>query len=808
LDIFLRAPNGDEIELSTDNGGGGDNFTSTVFTPTATTSITAGVAPFTGNFLPEQPFTNLAGSPRPGTWILRIQDDAGGDIGNLLNWSITFDQGTLASTWTQLSGPQTVAGFPYIGATPPAIPFPTTPGTVGTYRFNYRTEFANGCGVDIPVTVLVAEGNVWKGTVSNAWLNAGNWVFSPAPPNPGASVTIPNGTPFDPQITSAVQLTSLNLANNETVTLGTGGSLDLAGNIVGSTNGSVTGGLVTFSGTGVQTISGIVTVDGANVNNTDALTGLTFAPGGSLRVRPNGTLTMGVNSVITVPANGSLVLQSDATGTARLAQVPATATFNGNITMERWTPATAGWYFVGAPVRSAANLNEWFEMGARVTPANNSNIFEYNEPDTTSAIVNGTRVGGNGWKVPSAITNPINPIGVGGTIPKGYRIYLNSRFATGGTPRLSVTGPPIIGGASFPFTRTWGGFGDVAYTGGGWNLVSNPYPSEIDWNLVKNSVATSNPTAAFSDLVRIWNTAVNTYSEYSSVVGIGINGGSRYIASSQAFFIRATGAVNAVSPTQTTGEIDFVEAHKVVQPSTSFLRSSFDDNTMRVTLTGNNRSDQAMMAFRPIGSNGRDQYDGDKWAGSYVNVSFLPMAGLDFSTNVMGAFTAETVVPMNVQTPYTGQHTLSFEGIESFGTTSTIYLRDNYLNTLTDLTTATAYTFAVTNVPASQGRARFELVLNPARVTATKAVLKPGMSIWPNPTSGSTTLNVRLSNLGTGSATINLIDGVGRTVVTQSAALIDGVVETTLNIQALPAGVYHLRACSGQATITKEVVIK
>ena len=53
LNIYLLGPNGVQIELSTANGTSGDNFVNTVFDDEATTLISAGVAPFTGNFRPD-----------------------------------------------------------------------------------------------------------------------------------------------------------------------------------------------------------------------------------------------------------------------------------------------------------------------------------------------------------------------------------------------------------------------------------------------------------------------------------------------------------------------------------------------------------------------------------------------------------------------------------------------------------------------------------------------------------------------------------------------------------------------------------
>ncbi len=53
LNISLRSPNGVTVDLSSGNGGAGDNYTDTVFDQEATTFITSGTAPFTGSFVPE-----------------------------------------------------------------------------------------------------------------------------------------------------------------------------------------------------------------------------------------------------------------------------------------------------------------------------------------------------------------------------------------------------------------------------------------------------------------------------------------------------------------------------------------------------------------------------------------------------------------------------------------------------------------------------------------------------------------------------------------------------------------------------------
>jgi hypothetical protein len=58
LDISLVAPSGASIDLSSDNGSLGDNYTNTIFMDGAP-SITGGTAPFTGTYSPEQPLSTF-----------------------------------------------------------------------------------------------------------------------------------------------------------------------------------------------------------------------------------------------------------------------------------------------------------------------------------------------------------------------------------------------------------------------------------------------------------------------------------------------------------------------------------------------------------------------------------------------------------------------------------------------------------------------------------------------------------------------------------------------------------------------------
>lgn len=103
LDLFLISPAGTRIELSTDNGGSGDNYTNTIFDDAAATSITTGTAPFSGSFRPEQPLATLNGQDGNGLWRLEVTDDLGSFTGTLNSWSVLLNS-TEPNVLTPASG--------------------------------------------------------------------------------------------------------------------------------------------------------------------------------------------------------------------------------------------------------------------------------------------------------------------------------------------------------------------------------------------------------------------------------------------------------------------------------------------------------------------------------------------------------------------------------------------------------------------------------------------------------------------------------------------------------------------------------
>jgi gliding motility-associated-like protein len=151
LDITLVSPSGAFIELTSDNGGSGNNFTNTCFTPKATRDIKTAAtanAPFTGDWLPENPFSTLWSSKNlsNGTWKLLLKDDTPFSPGTLRDWTINFAPTyKIGYEWTP------AAGLSCTNCPTPSM----TPTQKATYLFKAVDSY--GCAILDTVNVNVGK---------------------------------------------------------------------------------------------------------------------------------------------------------------------------------------------------------------------------------------------------------------------------------------------------------------------------------------------------------------------------------------------------------------------------------------------------------------------------------------------------------------------------------------------------------------------------------------------------------------------------------------------------------------------------
>ena len=87
----LISPAGTRVTLFSNLGGGGNNYTNTIFDDDAANAISSGSPPFTGSFRPEQMLDSLLAENLNGTWSFEISDDAGGDIGTINEWELIIE---------------------------------------------------------------------------------------------------------------------------------------------------------------------------------------------------------------------------------------------------------------------------------------------------------------------------------------------------------------------------------------------------------------------------------------------------------------------------------------------------------------------------------------------------------------------------------------------------------------------------------------------------------------------------------------------------------------------------------------------
>lgn len=185
LNIYLRAPDGKQLELSTGNGAAGDNYKITCFSPTATVPIVGSPAPFNGTFIPEGNWANLNNAQINGDWKLLVSDGFGiNQYGKVKWWSIGFKYfNTQTYAWTNAAT---------LSCSNCPNPVATTSSTA-TYTVTATDKF--GCKHLDTVTVQASTLFPAPSGLQIAGMSAGQmtWAWNAVPGATGYEVNINNG---------------------------------------------------------------------------------------------------------------------------------------------------------------------------------------------------------------------------------------------------------------------------------------------------------------------------------------------------------------------------------------------------------------------------------------------------------------------------------------------------------------------------------------------------------------------------------------------------------------------------------------
>ncbi|RZL18059.1 MAG: hypothetical protein EOO89_05930, partial [Pedobacter sp.] len=298
----------------------------------------------------------------------------------------------------------------------------------------------------------------------------------------------------------------------------------------------------------------------------------------------------------------------------------------------------------------------------------------------------------------------------GATSPVLWSDYIPESFSS------VVTGPLNIGNVGVAISNA----GTLGDTNNGYNVVGNPYAATIDWE----SVYSAN-SANVANEIRIIRQggAVMSRKDVGGgpvIVNAGDGLGSQYIQPGQAFYIRKTNVGN--------GTLNFTESNKAVTqtpdrllftPNQNSLQMRSNDRTMQgsnsamqlyFNLTDNLNRDEAAIVFMDGFDANFDENDAPYLSGSTVILSSFSADGKANAINYMPALSNVPEMRINVNAVTSGPLTLTFTTIEALvGFKAT--LKDNYLNTLTDLKANPAYHFSIDKtIPSSFGANRFVLL--------------------------------------------------------------------------------------------------
>src|SRR5690606_9044335 len=106
LDIYLISPTGTTVELSTDNGGSGNNYNNVTFDDALTNNtLPTGNTTLSGTYRPEGSLASFNGQNANGNWTLRVTDDNTFNLrGGTIN-SVTLNLCYAATSIGGYSGP-------------------------------------------------------------------------------------------------------------------------------------------------------------------------------------------------------------------------------------------------------------------------------------------------------------------------------------------------------------------------------------------------------------------------------------------------------------------------------------------------------------------------------------------------------------------------------------------------------------------------------------------------------------------------------------------------------------------------------
>jgi hypothetical protein len=281
---------------------------------------------------------------------------------------------------------------------------------------------------------------------------------------------------------------------------------------------------------------------------------------------------------------------------------------------------------------------------------------------------------------------------------RGYSVFVRDT----GTPTINVRGTLRFGDVGIALTST-GSEPDAA----GFNLVGNPYPAPINWDLVTLPGGVSS-TISMIDNVSNGGLGGGQFVYYVQG-GPNVGTFTGDIGSGQAFWVETTSGTT----------LTFSESHKSSEINPVIVREKQIANLLRINVEGNGKRDEAVVYLKDKATDNYDiRYDALKRENEYINLFTHSQsdAGLDkYAINAIAGIDCSREIRLGLEKFTAGTYTFFFTEMESFEKTYSFTLIDNFAGKSVPLSDQ-PYVFNVTNNAASYGYERFKIIVSEAAI--------------------------------------------------------------------------------------------
>ncbi|MCU0389716.1 MAG: zinc-dependent metalloprotease [Thermoflexibacter sp.] len=509
--------------------------------------------------------------------------------------------------------------------------------------------------------------------------------------------------------------------------------------------------------------------------------------------------TCGVKELLTLLngnliSNGNLTLLSSISNQA-MVQNNGTSVVVGNVTVQRYVPnyglrtTVQGYNYFSAPIANgkvsdfngvgfSVVLNPAYDWVVPYTGAF-PNVYRYNESKVVSSPAT-YDIFEKGWESP-ATTNENLEVG------RGYILNLNS------TTVIDWVGTLNNGNINIPITKG-------TATNSGWNLIGNPYPSNLDWDAVCNFMVNVNSDKLKNETIHrriatapyagIWATYNPT------AMGMNTNGGTKDIALGQGFFVEK---LNMGSD-----NLQFTNDMRTYN-NTQFFRTEESEESktqgaMKLKLSSQKWSDETVIFFKKEATESYDERLDVQKIQLNSNPApsiFTTISGKRLVYNALPTENLSKEIPLHFYVASNGQHEISLSEIKNVKETSPIYLEDKKLKIIQDLREK-AYTFtANAGIDTNRFVLRFDIAF-------AKEIPNESMLIYPNPVDKE--LRISIDAKFSGKIYFRLTDVLGREVSNQFIDKQFTRQEFVLDMGQLSSGIYFLEIEDSRGKQMKKIV--